>query len=181
MIGDYPLKPKPMKRILPLMVVLCCPLFVFCQDISGLWKGTMYNDDTKQSYQYEVIISKEKGKYIAFSHTWYTIDNQKYFGVKKLNVRIAKDGKIVMQDASLVDNNYPIPAQKDAIQLNVLDMSSQNNETNLDGLFVTNATKGHQALTGKINIKKVNPLITQSDLVDYLHKTNKDSELTVLK
>jgi hypothetical protein len=141
----------------------------------------MFNDSTRQSYDYEIVISKSKGKYTAYSHTWYIIDNKRYYGIKKINVRIAKDGKIVMQDATLVDNNYPIPAYKSVIQLNVLDLASISNETMLKGEFVTNRSKYFKELTGRISVQKSNPLLVQSDLMQYLQKNSMDGFITALK
>jgi len=169
-----------MKSITIIIIALCFPSFVFCQDITGLWKGTMYNDSTKQSLEYEIVISKEKGKYTAYSHTWYVVDDKKYYGIKKINVRVAKDGKIVMQDAKLLEDNYPGPANKNVIQLNVLDLANSGDIASLDGEFVTNRSKGYRALTGHISIKKVNPL-TKSDLVQYLQKTSGDNSFTAVK
>lgn len=169
-----------MKNFALLMVVICSPIFAFCQDIAGLWKGTIYNDSTQQTSGYEIVIIKERGKYSAYSHTSYVIDNKKYYGIKKLNIRIAKDGKIVMQDAKLVAENYPCEPNKNVIQLNVLDLVSNGDESTLDGEFVTNRSKDYKALTGRVNIKKVNPL-TQSDLVSYLQKTNSGNDFTAVK
>lgn len=170
-----------MKRLVPVLLVLCCPVFAFSQDITGLWKGSLYNDSTSQSLDYEIIISKNKGKYSAYSHTWYLVDNQRYYGIKKLNVRIAKDGKIVMQDVSLKEKNYPVRVHKDAVQLNVLDLSTENNETRLHGIFVTNSTKDHKALTGRIAVTRVNPLLVHSELMPYIQKTNMEASLTAVK
>ena len=96
-----------MKPITLIIAVLCCPVFAFCQDITGLWKGTMYNDSTKQVLEYEIVIRKEKGKFTGYSHSSYLIGTSKYYGVKKINVRVAKDGKIVMQDTKWLESNYP--------------------------------------------------------------------------
>ena len=57
------------------------------KDITGLWKGTLYNDTTQQFYRYEVAISEEKGKLSGFSHTWFILDDKQYFGVKKVRVK----------------------------------------------------------------------------------------------
>jgi hypothetical protein len=169
-----------MKNITLVMVALCFPIFAFCQDITGLWKGTMFNDSTQQSLDYEIVISKKNGKYTGFSHTWFVVNDKKYYGIKKINVRVAKDGKIVMQDAKLVKNNYPGGAEKNVIQLNVLDLAKSGDETFLDGLFVTNRSKDHQALTGRLSIKKVNSL-TKSELVEFLEKNNNENNLTALE
>ncbi len=169
-----------MKQRIYILLALCCPLFVFCQDITGLWKGTMYNDSTNHSLAYEFVITKDNGKYSGFSHTWFLINEKEYYGIKKIKVRIAKDGKVIIQDDELIDNNYPIAPHKNVYQLNVLQLSSLNNETILDGLFVTNPTKKFCELTGRIHVKKADQ-ISQSDLLKYLQKNNIENTVTKLK
>ncbi len=168
-----------MKPFIFILVVLCCPIFAFCQDITGLWKGSMLNDSTKQSLEYEIVITKEKGKYSAFSYTWFLINDSKYYGIKKLTVRVAKDGKIVLQDAKLVENNYPVTPLKNVLQLNVLDLVNNGAETMLNGIFVTNSSKDYKGLTGSISVRKVN-LLSQSYLMQYLNR-NGENNLTMLK
>lgn len=170
-----------MKPVFYLLLILCCPLGAFCQDITGLWQGTMYNDSTQQSLQYELVISKVKGKFTGFSQTSYVVNDKKYYGIKKIDVRVAKDGKIVMQDAKMIANNYPGQHSKNVIQLNVLDLANSGEETFLDGIFVTNRSKDFQAFTGRLSIKKLNPSLSKSDLLDYLQKNNTDNNLTVVK
>ncbi|MFZ1786534.1 MAG: hypothetical protein WAU23_15110 [Ferruginibacter sp.] len=170
-----------MKRLFPILVAICCPIFVFSQDITGLWKGSLINETANQTLDYEIFINQTGGKLSAFSHTWFIIDNQRYYGIKKLHVRIAKDGKIVMQDALLVENNYPIAANKNVIQLNVLDLVDCNNEMTLSGLFVTNSSRNFKALNGRIKVTRVNPLLVQSDLMNYIEKENGEGSLTVVK
>ena len=170
-----------MKALIQIMVVLCCPMMVFCQDITGLWKGTMYNDSTKQSLDYEIVVNKIKGKLTGFSHTSYVLNDQKYYSIKKIDVRIARDGKIVFQDAKMLENNYPAQQYKNVIQLNVLDLANSGNESFMDGIFVTNRSKEYQAFTGRMSIKKVNPLVAQSDLWKYLQKNTQEDNMTVVK
>ena len=170
-----------MKHLIYVILALCCPVMAFCQDVTGLWKGTMYNDSTHQSLEYEIVISKEKGKLIGYSHTSYLVGSTKYYGVKKINVRIAKDGKIVMQDTKWLENNYPGEQSKNVIQLNVLDLAKSGDESYMDGLFVTNRFKAYNALTGRLSIKRVNPLVVQSELMKYLQKNNADDNLTAIK
>ena len=170
-----------MRNLIPVIVAVCCPMMVFCQDITGLWKGTMYNDSTKQSLAYEIVITKEKGKFTGFSQTSYTINDKKFYGIKKVNVRVAKDGKIVLQDAKLLENNYNSQENKNVIQLNVLDIANSGNEHFMDGIFVTNRSKEYQAVTGRMSIKKVNPLVVQSDLMKYLQKNAEADNMTVVK
>ena len=71
-----------MKYFIPAMVALCFPVFAFCQDITGLWKGTMYNDSTQKSLPYELFIAKENGKYTGYTHSWFLVNGQQYYGIK---------------------------------------------------------------------------------------------------
>ncbi len=169
-----------MKRFSFILAILCLPALAFCQDITGLWKGTMFNDSTKQSLPYEIIILKDKDKYSGFSHTWFIIDNKKYFGIKKLKVNIAKDGKIVIQDAELLSNNYPEGPNKNVKQLNVLDLSNNGKEIILSGPFVTNRTKNYAELTGQINIKRVGDF-NNNNAMQHLQKNNEKDGNEVIK
>src|SRR5688572_21294281 len=89
------------------------------QDVTGLWKGTLYNDTNKLTYQYEIGISEEKGKLTGFSHTWFILEDKQYFGVKKVKIS-RKDGKYIVIDDELISNNYPVKPAKGVKQLNVL-------------------------------------------------------------
>lgn len=158
-----------MKKLFIAASLFLLPLFIFSQDITGLWKGTMYNDTTKTSLPYELFIKKEKGKYTGYSYSWFSIGGQDYYGIKKVKVSKAKDGKIVILDAVLIENNYPIEPAKKIKQLNVLDLITKDNENVLDGLFVTNITKQFMEVTGHINIKHATEL-SESNLMQYLQK-----------
>lgn len=60
------------------------------QDITGLWKGRLYNDSTKMYYKYEIGISEEKGKLSGFSHTWFILNDTQYFGIKEVKIKKEK-------------------------------------------------------------------------------------------
>jgi hypothetical protein len=169
-----------MKYFVHTLILLCSPLLVFCQDITGLWKGTLFNNCTQQTLQYEVMITKEKGKFTGFAYTSFLNKEQKYYGIKKINVRVARDGKIVIQDGASLESNNPEGPKKDVYQLNVLDLANSGDETQLDGLFVTNGTKEYKSISGHVSMKKVNPL-GQSDLMSYLNRNNADNSLAAVK
>ncbi len=172
--------PIRMKQFLPLLVALCCPIFAFCQDITGLWKGTMFNDSTQKSLPYEMIITKENGKYTGYSHSWFLVGGKEYYGVKKIKIRVAKDAKIVIQDDELLENNYPGGPDKNVYQLNVLDFTSLGSEATLQGPFVTNRTKVYTELTGRINVKRVSEL-SGSELMSFLQKNGMDKSFSAVK
>ncbi|MBC7936846.1 MAG: hypothetical protein H7Y86_15975 [Rhizobacter sp.] len=168
-----------MKLIKLMLLAFCCPFAALCQDITGLWAGTLYNDSTRQYHQYEIGITRENGKYTGFSHTWFMIDNKKYFGVKKLKVRIAGDGKIIIEDGELMLNNYPVQPNKNVRQLNILDLQTNGDEIALNGPFVTNRTKEFLPLTGQISLKKKSNF-SQSDLVPHLQQISSGQDLSFI-
>ncbi len=161
-------------------LLLILPVCLLSQDITGLWKGTMYNDSTKTSLPYELLIQKEKGKFSGYAYSSFLIDGNEYYGIKTVKVSVAKDGKIIIKDASLIENNYPVEPDKDVRQLNVLDIVGQNEENTLDGIFVTNRTKKFRELTGHINVKKVNSF-TESSLIRYLKKKGDEKEAIAVR
>ncbi|MFI5133787.1 MAG: hypothetical protein ACHQEB_05595 [Chitinophagales bacterium] len=169
-----------MKKFFVTASLLLSSTFIFSQDIAGLWKGTMYNDSTRLTLPYEMLIKKEKGKYTGFTYTRFLIGGQEYYGIKKVKVSVAKDGKIVILDDKLLENNYPVPADKSMKQLNVLDLLSGASENTLDGVFVTNMTKHFTEVTGHINVKRTS-VFTESSLMQYLQKDNTGIDVAVVK
>jgi len=137
-------------------------------DITGLWKGTMYNDTTKQFLKYEIAISENKGKLSGYTHTYFILDDKEYHGVKKAKIK-RKDGKIIVEDVELIANNYPVPPAKGVRQLDVLTLEIKDGVMILSGPFSTNRTKVYHSLTGNINVqRKTN--FKQSALVPHLEE-----------
>ncbi len=156
------------------------PLSLFAQDITGLWKGTLYNDTTQQFYKYEIGISQEKGKMTGFSHTWFILDDKQYFGVKKVSIKKAPDGKIIIEDDGLISNNYPVSPSKNVRQLNVLTLNAKDSIMTLEGPFTTNRTKEYHSLTGSIKLQRKNDF-WQSALVPHLQELGLENKLSFVK
>jgi hypothetical protein len=165
-----------MKSIQLLFLAFCLPLISFSQNITGLWAGTLYNDSTQQEYHYEVGITQENGRYVGYSHTWFIVNEKQYFGLKKVKVKIAADGKVVIEDGDLLLNDYPLEAHKNIRQLNVLDFNEDAEAVTLNGLFVTNRTKTYVPLTGKVQLTKRRNNI-QSNLIARLQQLGKGFEV----
>ncbi|MEO7044452.1 MAG: hypothetical protein ABI091_04045, partial [Ferruginibacter sp.] len=168
------------------LIIFLLPIKLFAQqatlentDITGLWKGTLYNDTTQQYYQYEVGISKEKGKLTGFSHTWFILDDKQYYGVKKVKIKEA-DGKIIIEDDGLIANNYPVAPAKGVKQLNILELNAADSIMTLTGPFTTNSTKTYRPLTGTINLQRKNDY-WQSALVPHLEELGLAKELSFVK
>ena len=149
-------------------------------DITGLWKGTMYNDTTQLNYRYEIAISQnDKGKLSGFSHTYFILGDKEYHGVKK--IRIKKDGdEITTTDVELIANNYPIKPPKGVHVSNTLKFEIKDNVMILSGAFATNRTKEYAPATGFILVERKNDF-RQSALIPHLEELGLAKELSFVK
>ena len=163
-------------RILIICCVLCSPLGILAQDITGLWKGVLHNDTTGRNLRYEIAISENKGKLTGYSHTFFILDDKEYYGVKKIKVK-KEDGKIIVQDVELIANNYPIPPAKNVHQLDVLILEIKDSVMFMSGPFTTNRTKDYHTLTGSVRIQRKNDF-WNSALVPHLEELGLTKDLS---
>jgi hypothetical protein len=172
------------RNSLKLMIILLLPLSLLAQsteekDITGLWKGFMYNDTTQQNYRYEIAISREKGKLFGYSHTYFILNDKEYHGVKKLKVK--RDGDdIITEESDLIVHNYPIPPAKGVHQKNTLVLQIKDTVMILSGLYSTNRTRDYRPLTGYIHLERKKDY-SQSALVPHLQELNLAKNLSFLK
>jgi hypothetical protein len=170
------------------LIIFCCVFLstvqLFAQsasdaDITGLWKGTMYNDTTKQFLKYEIAISENKGKLSGYSHTYFILEDKEYHGVKKVRIK-KKDGKIIVEDLDLIANNYPVPPAKGVRQLDVLTLEIKDGVMTLSGPFSTNRTREYRSLTGTINVQRKNDF-SQSALLPHLEELHLADNLSFVQ
>jgi len=173
-------------KILIIFLTAFLPVKLFAQtpslkdiDITGLWKGTLYNDTTQKFYKYEIGISEEKGKLSGFSHTFFLVNDKEFYGVKKVKVK-RTGGKIIIEDAGLLANNYPESPAKGVRQLNVLILEIKDSIMTLTGPFTTNRTREYSSLTGTVNLQRKNDF-WQSALVPHLQELGLSNELSFVK
>ncbi len=158
------------KKLLKLLfiILLPCPLQLFSQDITGLWKGTLYNDTTKQFLNYELAVSENNGKLTAYSYTVFDVDGKKEVGVKKLTVK-RKGNNILLDDDDMLSNNYSIKPPKGVHQSSDLTLSVSDTVMMLEGKWRTNRTRYYSSLTGTIQLKRRSDY-KQSDLFTKLNE-----------
>jgi len=166
-------------KYLIIFLIGSLPAGSFAQDITGLWKGTLYNDSTQKYYRYEIGISEEKGKLSGFSHTFFLDGDKEFYGVKKVKLK-KKGDKIIIEDAGLIANNYPITPAKGVRQLNVLTLDIKDSIMTLSGPFTTNRTKEYAPLTGTVSLQRKNDF-WQSALVPHLQELGLSNELSFVK
>ncbi|MGG9963941.1 hypothetical protein [Ferruginibacter sp. SUN106] len=166
--------------------LLCTSLHLAAQqrstedmDITGLWRGFMYNDTTQKNFRYEVAISEEKGKLFGYSHTFFIIGDKEYSGVKKLKIK--RDGnEITTEDVDLIANNYPEKPPKGIHMKNVLTFTLKDTVMILSGLFTTNTTRFFSRNTGYVHVERKRDY-SQSALVPHLQELGLVKNLSFLK
>lgn len=165
---------------LKILLVLFFPISPHAQeiDITGLWKGFMYNDTTQMNLRYEIAISQEKGKLYGFSHQYFIIGDKEYHGVKKLKIK--RDGnEVITEEVDLIVHNYPVPPNKGVHQQNILTFQIKGNAMVLSGPFRTNRTRDYHPLTGYVHVER-NYDYKQSALVPHLQELNLTKNLTFI-
>src|SRR5689334_16285404 len=93
------------------LIFIFLPLKLFSQDITGLWKGTLYSDTTKKFLSYELAISEDKGKLTGYSHTIFLVGSSEEVGLKSIKIK-KKNDKYFVEDDELLYNNYTVPPPK---------------------------------------------------------------------
>jgi hypothetical protein len=157
-------QPILLKKLISFLLLL--PLTAAAQDITGLWKGTLYNDTTKETLRFEIGISQEKGKLTGFSHTFIQHKDRLYFAIKKIKLK-QKGDKIILEDVGLLHNSSPLEPPKGVNKTCVLDLEIVDSLMILSGPFATNRTKEYHVLTGKVHLQRKNDYY-QSDLLGRL-------------
>lgn len=174
----------PYRNSLKIIILLLLPFAGFTQsvaerDVTGLWKGFMYNDTTQQNYRYEIAISESKGKLFGYSHVYFILGDKEYHGVKKLKIK-REDDKIITEETELIVHNYPIPPAKGVYQLNTLILQVKDTVMILSGAYKTNRTRNYRPLTGYVHVERKGDY-RQSALVPHLQELDLAKNLSFLK
>jgi hypothetical protein len=148
------------------------------RDITGLWKGTLYNDTTGKLLRYEIAISENKGKLSGYTHTFFIIDDKQYYGVKRVKIK-KQDGKLILETAELIADNYPVAPAKGVRQIDMLTLDIQDSIMILSGPFTTTRTREYHPLTGSIKVQRRNDL-RQSALIPHLQELGLADDLSFI-
>ncbi|RYZ21685.1 MAG: hypothetical protein EOO16_12110 [Chitinophagaceae bacterium] len=121
------------------------------QDLSGLYTGSLYNDTTRMTQQYELAITHEGDKVRGHAYTTFTLDDKFYFGFREVKGRV-KDGKLFIEESDLIENNFPSPPPKGIRRLSVFPIAGEGRT--LEGRWETQRTRKWRPVTGSISLRK---------------------------
>jgi len=140
------------------------------QDVSGLYTGTLYNDTTRMHQDYEIALSEYKGKITGYSYTTFVLNDQYYYGIRRLKA-VKRNGQLLIEDDKMIANNFPQPPDKGVKRLTVIPLNGIDSVTTLNGKWQTNRTRTFYSISGSTDLKRDNDS-SHSALIAHLKELN---------
>jgi hypothetical protein len=141
------------------LFLLLIPVLLPAQDITGLWKGEMYVDSTKQHLPFELSISEVKGKLVGYSHITFEENGKIETGLRDVTIR-RKDKEVIIEDVSLLDNSFSFTPPKNIKKIMEVTLTIQDSAMQLKGSWSTNRTKRFLSATGTVQMQRKNDFKT---------------------
>ena len=142
-----------MKTIKLTFIFFIFPLLLSAQDLTGFWTGTLTNDTTKKTQQYELALSEYRGKVTGYSYTTFISNDTFYYSIKRMKAT-KKDTVWIVEDDEMVINNFPERAAKGVRQINTFRLNKNDSTWIMDGTWRTTQTKKYYALSGTMEMRE---------------------------
>ena len=143
-----------MKNQLFLALLLTVCLFSSAQKkVGGFFKGTLFNDSTKMTQQYELALAEYRGKVMGYSYVTFVVNDTFYYGIRKIKAKIEGDSLIV-EDDKMIANNFPESPAKHVNRTVVIPFHGQDSLTSINGRWTTNKTKVYYSVPGSVEASK---------------------------
>jgi hypothetical protein len=156
------------KSVKLLFLLLFIPVFLFAQELTGVWTGTLRNDSTKKTQQYELALSEYRGKVTGYSYTTFISNDTFYYSIKQMKAT-RQDSVWIVEDDKMIVNNFPERRAKGVRQINTFRLNKIDSSWKMDGTWKTTQTKKYYSLSGKMEMK-VEDDIKKSNLIAHLEE-----------
>lgn len=154
-----------MKNTLLLLLTLAGHT-AFSQVVSGLYTGTLRNDSTGKEQQYELALSEYRGKITGYSYTTFVRNDSLFYSIKRVKGS-RKEKEILVEDESMIANNFPEKPAKGVRQVNHIALTNEDTLRTVTGTWETTRTKIYYSLSGKSEMALVNDSL-HSSLIAHL-------------
>ncbi len=169
---------------LKIAFVLLFPLNLFSQpaspedkDLTGVWAG--FIKTSEKNLPYEIAISQVNGKLSGYSYTTFMVRGEEQVVVKCIKLRSEK-GNIIIEDDSLVYDNFDEEAPRELRQTSTLSLKANGPEMIMTGKFKTKKTSSFRQLSGEIRLRK-DTIVEQAKLLPKLEKLNLSNSLSFVQ
>jgi hypothetical protein len=123
--------------------------------VGGFYKGSLFNDSTKMTQQYELALAEYRGKIMGYSYVTFVVNDTFYYGIRKIKAKIVGDSMIV-EDDKMIANNFPESPAKHVNRTVTIPFNGQDSLTSINGTWKTNKTKVYYAVPGSVEASKSN-------------------------
>lgn len=137
------------------LIIFFLPAMLFAQqtDITGLWKGEIYVDSTKQILPYEIAVTEEKGKLKGYSRIVFTEEGIEEAGFENITLTI-KGNNITINDEGFFEHNFTKkPPKRVKKEMNLV-LTITDTEMIMQGKWQTNRTRFYLVATGTALLKR---------------------------
>lgn len=142
-----------MKNLFLFSLVLLIVFPSAAQKVGGFYKGTLYNDSTRMTQQYELALAEYRGKIMGYSYVTFVANDTFYYGIRKIKARIEGDSLIV-EDDKMIANNFPEAPARHVNRLVSIPFNGQDSLVSINGRWKTNPTKKYYAVPGSVKAAK---------------------------
>jgi hypothetical protein len=159
-----------MKNLYFFVFIVAFPFILAAQNIHGLWSGTLLNDSTHRTQNFELGLSEYRGKITGYTYTTFINNDTFYYSIKRVRAE-RKDGKLVIQDEEMVGNNFPERSAKHVKQTTTFPLINDSTIDISNGRWTTNQTKIYYSIGGSTAVREQQDE-KKSDLLAHLDEAN---------
>src|SRR5918993_5030001 len=123
------------------------------QDLTGVWKGALFNDTTQQFLHFELAVSKEKGKLLGYSYTQFENTDKKEWIVKKIKIK-QKGEQLIIEDVEQVTHTFSEEPPRGVRWIGIVNFQADDTSLQMQGKWSTSRTKLFSPATGSIQVKR---------------------------
>lgn len=123
------------------------------QDLTGVWKGALFNDTTQQFLHFELAISKEKGKLLGYSYTQFENTDKKEWIVKKIKIK-QKGEQLIIEDVEQVTHTFSEDPPRGVRWIGIVNFHADDTSLQMKGNWSTSRTKFFSPATGSIQVRR---------------------------
>ena len=138
------------------LFLLFLSLNSFAQNVSGFYSGTLYNDTTKHTQQYELALSDYRGKVTGWAYATFIANDTFYYSIRRVKGS-KKGGNLIIEDAEMIANNFPKGPDKGVrriTQIPIAQLTEGDTLSNFNATWRTTATKEFYSLPGTMAMER---------------------------
>ena len=168
-----------MKNLYLSLLILALPFSLLAQNIHGIWSGTLVNDSTHRTQDFELGLSEYRGKITGYTYTTFINNDTFYCSIKRIRAE-RKNGMLVVEDVEMVWNNFPERAAKHVKQTTTFPLINDSTIDISKGSWSTNQTKKYYSIGGSAAVKEKKD-DEESDLLSHLQEMNLKTDIAANK